>query len=153
MQKPSQTTVDMNVLAFRDRSASVGQDASVNGATPVDTDAFADELMTSISADGGMSADDLGSMRFELKTALDQALEHPSESGPPRHSEWVVAVEALQQIGAVSADETNELIRRLDAAMQPLQQDNVQRALEFGRRCREDGEQSALQWLRNQTAA
>lgn len=153
MQKPSQPTVDMNVLAFRDRSAGAGLGASAHGEAPVDTDAFADELMTAISADSGLSANDLGSLRFELKSALDQALEHPSEAGPPRHSEWVVAVEALQQIGAVSADETNELIRRLDAAMQPLQQDNVQRALEFGRRCREDGEQSALQWLRSQTAA
>lgn len=145
---PIQDDLDNAQLALRDRSVAVPRVAS---APTADRQALVESLMASFDAQEASAGEDLAGLRSELKAALDHAAEHVDGDPvvPPR-GEWVQAVEALHKVGAVSEDETNDLIRRLDEAMRPLQQDNVQRALEFGRRCRHDGEESALAWLRNQ---
>jgi len=64
---------------------------------------------------------------------------------------WSATVESLQQSGAVSDDEALALSRELDQALKPLQKRESRLAIEFSKRVREEGEESALEWLREQS--
>ncbi|GAA3913651.1 hypothetical protein [Luteimonas lutimaris] len=59
----------------------------------------------------------------------------------------------LVESGAINEDERNSLARKFDEMLSPLDDKEVQVALEFARRCEADGEASALEWLEAQREA
>lgn len=96
------------------------------------------------------SASQLARMFDEALADVSDAPSHRSVSSG--RSEWTDAVASLQKIGEISEDESIELTRRLNEALEPLERRETQVALEFSRRLSEDGEESALAWLREQSA-
>lgn len=69
----------------------------------------------------------------------------------PSRAMWMDAVQALQAGGGISDDEVNELIRQVNQALEPLQRQESQLALEFGRRLQAQGEEAALAWFRTES--
>ena len=59
-------------------------------------------------------------------------------------------MQALQDAGELEGTDAESLIRRLDEALQPLERKESKLAIEFSRRLADDGEQEALEWLRQQ---
>jgi hypothetical protein len=69
----------------------------------------------------------------QFQHAVQEANEDP-DSKPPDRAEWIHVIELLQQSGELAEDETNTLIRQLDAALRPLEGREARLALEFNRR-------------------
>lgn len=66
---------------------------------------------------------------------------------------WMEALQALQASGAIDERDTNDLIRQINQALQPLQRQESQLAIEFSRRLQTEGEEKALAWFRIKAAA
>ena len=89
----------------------------------------------------------------QFEQALDQAAADPVPVGAlPDRATWLDAIEMLRQSGAVEEGEVNNLVRQIDQALEPLQRRESQLALEFSRRIREEGQERALAWFREQSA-
>lgn len=87
-------------------------------------------------------------IRRELSAALD-AVESPQNAFEiPDRGLWTDAAKALQSAGAVSDDEANALLRQLDDALSAFDRKESKFALEFSQRMARDGEDAALEWLR-----
>ena len=56
---------------------------------------------------------------------------------------------ALQAAGAVSDEDANALVRQLDGALAAFERRESKFAIEFSQRMARDGEQAALEWLRD----
>lgn len=84
-----------------------------------------------------------------FQQALEDAAASPDLDAEPDSAEWVGAVEALRQGGGVADDEANQLIRRINDALAPLQRKESRLAMEFSRRLAADGQEKALAWLRD----
>lgn len=141
--------------SLRDRShvghAGLGGHEPVGGETGVcDPQAMIDEFSKSLK-DSGLSAEQQQELSEEFAHAMQQAAENPGAAPPLERSDWIEAVDLLQQMGAVDEAQGIELVRKLDQAMAPLQKRNVQLALEFGRRVEEQGEEAALAWFKEQS--
>lgn len=141
--------------SLRDRSQ-VGH-AGLGGHEPVgreagvcDPQAMIDEFSKSLK-DSGLNAEQQQELSEEFAHAMQQAAENPGAAPPLQRSDWIEAVDLLQQMGAVDEAQGIELVRKLDQAMAPLQKRNVQLALEFGRRVEEQGEVAALAWFKEQS--
>lgn len=65
----------------------------------------------------------------------------------------VETVGLLARNQSITEEECAELLRRFDEAMEPLQRRDVQIALEYAERCNKDGEEKALEWLKQQNAS
>src|SRR3546814_3600660 len=52
--------------------------------------------------------------------------------------------------GLIDSQGSADMGQAFAKALQPLQDETLQRATEFARRCREDGQESASQWLRSE---
>ena len=94
---------------------------------------------------------DLAELKAQFGDAMRQAATEPVDIDTlTDRSNWVSMVDDLLATGLVGEDESNTLIRKLDQAMEPLQNPRVKLAIEFGRRCQEEGEEKALQWYQTQ---
>src|SRR3546814_1531433 len=61
-------------------------------------------------------------------------------------------LDLMQQHGLIDSQDSADMGEAFAKALQPLQDETLQRATEFARRCREDGQESASQWLAAQSA-
>src|SRR3546814_11860080 len=61
-------------------------------------------------------------------------------------------LDLMQQHGLIDSQGSADMGEAFAKALQPLQDETLQRATEFARRCREDGQESASQWLAAQSA-
>ncbi|MEZ0472850.1 hypothetical protein [Luteimonas salinilitoris] len=100
----------------------------------------------------------LGSeQRDQMARFLEQSLENAAASTGPASGEafdraaWMETVELLRRSGGVPEDEADDLIRRLNDALEPLERRESQLALEFSRRMATEGQEKAVEWLRSQT--
>lgn len=97
--------------------------------------------------------------RDQMARFLEQSLERAaaSASAGPASGEvfdraaWMETVDLLRQSGNVAEDEADDLIRRLNDALEPLERRESQLALEFSRRMATEGQEKAIEWLRGQT--
>jgi hypothetical protein len=89
----------------------------------------------------------------QLKQALDGARDADATAELPQRADWLQAVQALQDAGELEGPDAETLIRRLDEALQPLERRESKLAIEFSQRVASDGEEKALEWLRQQTEA
>lgn len=89
----------------------------------------------------------------QLKQALDDARDANDAPELPQRADWLQAVQALQDAGELEGSDAEALIRRLDEALQPLERRESKLAIEFSQRVAADGEEKALEWLRQQTEA
>jgi hypothetical protein len=62
--------------------------------------------------------------------------------------ELAATLDQLGQEGAIAPDDKDGMMAAFE---KPLRNEGVQRALEFARRCRDDGEASAREWLVTQS--
>jgi hypothetical protein len=160
MQKPPRRTSTAASTAtsnwgLRDRSVLDGSgEGSGQQASPAadDTQALINDFDASLQADADLDQEGREFLSQQFRTAVREAASSGATSRPLERSDWLETLEALRDMGVVDEDESNTLVRQLDQALQPLQSRNVQVALEFSRRCSEQDEQGALEWLRAQTA-
>lgn len=151
--------------ALQDRIAAAGlagaqsgtegdaENAAANGAVVDIHQGVMDQFDEVFNASSGLSDEDLALLREQFQQAAREAEQSSSAAAVlPERTEWVGVVDALREMGAVEEDESNELIRKLDDALQPLQQRKVKIAMEFSRRLQEHGEAEALEWFRAQDA-
>ena len=61
-------------------------------------------------------------------------------------------LDLMQQHGLIDSQDSADMGQAFAKALQPLQDETLQRATEFARRVREDGQESANQWLAAQSA-
>lgn len=132
-------------------------DAADTGNGPVDGQAGFEQLLQQFDAllreDAGLDQPSRESLLRQYGEALEEAdADADVLASLPGRGAWMDAVQALQESGAVAEDEANELVRRLDHALQPLQRRESQLAIEFTRRMQADGEAEALAWFRDQAA-
>ncbi|NZA26793.1 hypothetical protein H0E84_10395 [Luteimonas sp. SJ-92] len=109
------------------------------------------EFETILRQESGLdpeSCEELGQM---FQQALEDAAASPDPGAMPDRASWMQAVEALQRSGDVDGDEVNDLIRRLNEALEPLERRESRLAIEFSRKMAAEGEAAALAWLRQQT--
>jgi len=77
-----------------------------------------------------------------------KSAQDPGDAGS---ADWRQLVEVLRSTEGLDEDEANALIRQMDQMMQPLKRPAVSLAMEYSRRCRADGEESARDWYKRQT--
>ena len=160
MQKPPQRKTTAAKLApsnwaLQDRSALAvdGTDANQEQlGSDCDAQALIDDFEASLQDDADLDQQGREFLSQQFTSAVKDAAVNVKAGSGPQRSDWLETIEALRGMGVVDEDESNTLIRQLDQALQPLQRRNVQVAIEFSRRCKEQDEQSALEWLRAATA-
>lgn len=141
--------------ALKDRSSSSAADTSNTSQTGRFDSPHAQALMAafdeSLQHDPGLDHEGRDYLRETFQGVLEEV--QGGEEAKNKildRSEWLEMVENLQKVEALDEDETSALIRQLDQMMQPMKRPAVSLALEFNRRCQEDGEEEALQWYRQQ---
>lgn len=96
----------------------------------------------------------LGHFRQALEQEA-QAMANGSATpgGTPDRDQWLSTLDSLQSVGMLDHGDREELVQQFDRAMAGLDSDALAVAMEFSRRCRTDGEQAALAWLKSRPAA
>lgn len=109
-----------------------------------------EQLLAEFSA----SLDRRDDLDDESREFLLQQYRDAVESAPadlrlevPDREQWIETVDALKANGLLSDEDSNDLIRSFDEAVEPLKSPEFRDALEFARRCRDDGEDAAFAWL------
>jgi len=87
------------------------------------------------------------------RDAVDNADIDPTRIARPDRKQWIEMLETLQADGQANEEDVADLVRRFDEAMGPLESPQLEMAVEFARRCRQDGEAQAVQWLEARRAA
>lgn len=77
----------------------------------------------------------------------------PTLVSKPDRGQWIGMLESLQADGLASEESVAGLVRKFDAALDPLDSPELDTAVEFARRCEQDGEQEALKWLETRREA
>ena len=101
---------------------------------------------------GNIDAADRDSLLRHFRDALDEQ----SAASEPVDVERMQAdvaqtLDLMQQHGLIDSQDSADMGEAFARALQPLQNETLQRATEFARRCREDGQESASQWLAAQS--
>lgn len=113
---------------------------------------LAEQFADLLKSGGQLDEESASHLTQMFRDALDEAASSLETPPPPQRNDWVDAISSLQAIGEISEDESIELTRQLNDALEPLERRETQVALEFSRRLAEDGEEQALAWLREQSA-
>jgi hypothetical protein len=87
------------------------------------------------------------------RDAVESADIDPTRIARPDRKQWIEMLETLQADGQAGEEDVADLVRRFDAAMGPLESPQLEMAVEFARRCRQDGEAQAVEWLEARRAA
>lgn len=87
------------------------------------------------------------------RNAVATAPIEPSLIVKPDRKQWIEMLESLQADGLASEEDVAVLVRQFDAAMSPLDSTELELAVEFARRCEQDGEEQALAWMESRRAA
>lgn len=110
------------------------------------------QLDASLADNPDVDAADRETILRHFRDALETeaASASPAQSVGPDRAQWMATLDLL--VGNHMLDETdrNELVRQFDDAMGSLQNDALHTATEFARRCREQGEGAAQDWLSGQ---
>lgn len=115
-----------------------------------------DEAMAELEAtlrrhQSDISDEDAADLQQQFRRAFDEAADQGSQVQLER-SDWIETIEVLLQGGLIDEDESNRLVRQLDAALQPLQRREIRLAAEFSERCKTEGTEKALEWFRRESA-
>ena len=107
-----------------------------------------------LRAQGNIDAANRDSLLRHFQEALNdpEALSAPVDIGKMQ-ADVAETLGLMQQHGLIDADDGEEMSKVFAKTLQPLQDESLQRATEFSRRCREDGQDSAREWLAGQAAA
>lgn len=87
------------------------------------------------------------------RDAVASAEIDPARVARPDRKQWIEILETLQADGQASEEDVADLVRRFDAAMSPLDSPQLEMAVEFARRCRQEGQAQAMEWLESRRAA
>lgn len=117
-------------------------------------EALLSEFESILQTQPGLEAADRDSMIARLQGALEDpaALDTPVDPGRLKAS-VDETIGLMQQNGLLDADEAGDAHTAFAGSLATLQNESVQRALEFARISREQGEEAARQWLALQTDA
>lgn len=151
--RPTRPASDASQWMLRDRSGAAQADggpAGTDTSEALDPQSLIDTFTASLQ-DVEMDEGQRQQFGAQFEQAIRDAAANPKADTALERSDWLQAVDVLRQMGVVDENESNALVRQLDQAMQPLQRRNVQLAMEFSRRCEQDGEEQALEWFRAQT--
>lgn len=107
-----------------------------------------------LRSQGNIDAANRDSLLRHFQEALNdqEALSAPVDIGKMQ-ADVAETLGLMQQHGLIDADDGEEMSKVFAKTLQPLQNESLQRATEFSRRCREDGQDSAREWLAGQAAA
>lgn len=113
------------------------------------------QFRSMLHGDAALSAEQREQMEQFLQQSLRETA-NSSESLPEAvfdPATWRETVDALRRGGNIADDEADHLIRSINDALAPLQRRESKLAIEFSRRMAAEGEQKAVEWLRQQTEA
>ncbi len=117
----------------------------------VDREAILAELETALRGQPGIGQEGLDFLMPFLRDAVEQASLAPSRVELDADS-WMATFDAIAG-DALGETERNSLLRQINEAIEPLNDDAAKLALEFSRRLQGDGEPAALEWLAGQRKA
>lgn len=103
---------------------------------------------------GNLEAADRDSMLRHFRDALNDeaALSAPVDFARMQ-ADVASTLGLMQQHGIIDGDDGQQMEQVFAKALRPLQDESLQRAVEFGRRVREDGQESAGEWLASEASA
>ncbi len=101
-----------------------------------------------LSGQGSIDAADRDSLLRHFRDALDEqsATSEPVDVDRMQ-ADVAQTLELMQQHGLIDSQDSMDMGQAFAKALQPLQNETLQRATEYARRVREDGEEAANQWL------
>lgn len=135
---------------------SVAQTAPVQSAETDADAALRDSVVAQFEAalreQPSMEQDELESLLSAFRDAVQEtpidAKLTPFDPGELAHT-----LNDLVESGVLNEDDRNAFARQFEEMLAPLQDKEVQVALEFARRCESDGQDAAYAWLEEQRAA
>lgn len=111
------------------------------------------QLDASLAENPDVDAADRETILQHFRDALENEAASASTSaaqvGPDR-AQWMETLDLLVGNQLLDESDRNELVRQFDDAMGSLQTDALQTATDFARRCSEQGEAAAQEWLTGQ---
>ena len=125
-----------------------GPETGVAAAVEMEKDALLQQFFELLGEDPSLDLETRDQIRSELSAALDAVDAADTVFQAPDRETWMEAAKALQTAGAVSDEEANALVRQLDGALAAFERRESKFAIEFSQRMARDGEQAALEWLR-----
>ncbi|MDH5834472.1 hypothetical protein [Luteimonas kalidii] len=128
-------------------------DDGMAAAVEAEKDELLQQFFELLGEDPSLDLEAREQIRKELTAALDavEAVDPMFEA--PDRQVWMDAAKALQTAGAVSDEDANALVRQLDGALAAFERKESKFALEFSQRMARDGEDAALEWLRQNREA
>lgn len=101
-----------------------------------------------LSGQGSIDAADRDSLLRHFRDALDEqsATSEPVDVARMQ-SDVAQTLELMQQHGLIDSQDSVDMGQAFAKALQPLQDETLQRATEYARRVRDDGEEAANQWF------
>jgi len=106
-----------------------------------------------LGGQGNIDAADRDSLLRHFRDALDEqsAATEPVDVDKMQ-SDVAQTLDLMQQHGLIDSQDSVDMGQAFAKALQPLQNETLQRATEFARRVREEGEEAASQWLAAQAS-
>ena len=107
------------------------------------------QLDASLAENPDVDAADRETILRHFRDALENeaaSASTPAQAGPDR-AQWMETLDLLVGNQLLDDSDRNELVRQFDDAMGSLQSDAMQTATGFARRCSEQGEAAAQEWL------
>lgn len=105
-----------------------------------------------IRRSGDLGQDDVDSLMQAYTDAIGQAELAPVLS-PPDRGQWREMVELMVQAGMLDAGEAPALVRSFDEVFGEVGSGEFDTLVEFSRRCREEGQEQAVDWLHGRRQA
>jgi len=111
------------------------------------------EFEEMLSSQGNIDAADRDSLLRHFRDALEeQSAASEAVDVDRMQADVAQTLDLMQQHGLIDSQDSVDMGEAFAKALQPLQDETLQRATEFARRVREDGQESANQWLAAQSA-
>ena len=105
-----------------------------------------------IRRSGDLGQDDIDSLMQAYTEAVGSAELAPVLT-PPDRGQWQEMVELMVQAGMMDAGDAPALVRSFDEVFGEVGSGEFDTLVEFSRRCREDGQEQAVEWLHNRRQA
>lgn len=115
----------------------------------VDRDRILQEFEAALQANAELDAGERDEVLRKYREAMDVT---PVELGPPDleklQADFRETIQRLVEMGVVDQSETGTLLQEFGDSLQPLRDPAFVKSQEYLRRLREDGEESAAEWLK-----
>lgn len=105
-----------------------------------------------IRRSGDLGQDDIDSLMRAYTEAVSTAELAPVLS-PPDRGPWQEMVELMVQAGIMDAGDAPALLRSFDEVFGEVGSGEFEALVEFSRRCREEGQEQAVEWLQGRRQA